>query len=222
MASASGSRSAVDAFALEDLALTVQGQVVGVLRHQDMGQKPRSGPPALDGAARQGRLDEALAPRAREPRPHDPVHDEPSRHVLQFLSHVLAQASQPTTAACAGVLAGEDLDGHARDVVGERATPRALLVLGSILRQAQLAHDGRRCHLARLERQLELLGALARGPEPLRPVACKLMAQLLDQHRLSLHLGDQETRQHLQVPAVVRKGRGLVEHDRSWHSSIFL
>jgi len=53
------------------------------------------------------------------------------------------------------------------------------------------------------------------GPNRSRPVARQLVPQLLDQHRLSLHLGDQETGQRLQVPRIVREWRGLVEHGRS-------
>ena len=120
-------------------------------------------------------------------------------------------------ASRAGVLAGRDLDGHARDVVGERTTPgpcrcRVGLLVRFVLWQAQPGHDGGRRHLARLERQLELFGTLARGAEPVRPVPGQLVAQLLDQHRLGLHLGDQETRQRLQVARVLRQGHGLVEH----------
>ena len=135
--------------------------------------------------------------------------------VLQLLGDVLSQATQMAPAARAGVLAGEDLHVHARDLVWERATSRTALLLRSILGQAQPAHDGRGRHLARLERQLELLGALARGAEPVRPMARQLVAQLLDQHRLSLHLGDQQAGQRLQVPRVVRQWRSLVEHGRS-------
>jgi hypothetical protein len=80
----------VDALALEDLALAIERQVVGVLRHQHVGEKARTRPTALDRARGQRRLNEALAPRAGEPWPHDAVHDEPAGHVLQLLGDVLA------------------------------------------------------------------------------------------------------------------------------------
>jgi hypothetical protein len=117
-------------------------------------------------------------------------------------------------ASRAGVLAGRDLDGYPRDVVGERAASWALLVLRSLLGQAQLAHDGGGRHLARLERQLKLLGALARGPEPVRLVARQLVPKRLDQHRLRL-LGDQKPCERPQVLGVLGQGHGFIEHGRS-------
>ena len=85
---------------------------------------------------------------------------------------VLPQAPEATAAPRAGVLAGTDRDGHARDVVGQRATPgpcRGRLLVQPVLGQAKPGHDGRRRHLARLERRLGLLGALARGAEQVAP-----------------------------------------------------
>lgn len=80
-------------------------------------------------------------------------------------------------AACAGVLAWRDLDVHARDVVRERATPRpVLLLVRAALRQTQPAHDGGRGHLARLERQLKLLGRLRGRPEPMDAKPGQLVA----------------------------------------------
>ena len=42
-----------------------------------------------------------------------------------------------------------------------------------------------------LQRQLELLGRLGRGAEPVRPVTGELVAELLNKDGLRLHLGDQ-------------------------------
>ena len=64
-------------------------------------------------------------------------------------------------------------------------------------------------------RQVELLGALARGAVAVRPSPRQLVAQLLDQGGLGLHLGDQEPREGLQVAGVVGQRGGLVEHGRS-------
>ena len=58
-----GQRGAVEveAVALEDLALPVERQMVGLLAHQHMGQKARTMAAALDGAGGQRCLDEPLA-----------------------------------------------------------------------------------------------------------------------------------------------------------------
>ena len=206
----------IEPVASVDLALTIQGQVVAVLGHQDVGQKPWPGPAALDRARGQGRLHEALASPAGEARPRDAVHHEAAGDVLQLLGDVLAQASQATAAAGAGVLAGGDLDLHARDVVRDRPAPGAtrLLVL-VLLGQPQAAHDGPGRHLARLEGQMQLLGALARGAVAMRPGPGELVAELLDQGGLRLHLGDQKPRERLQVAGVLGQRGGLVEHGRS-------
>ena len=116
--------------------------------------------------------------------------------VLEFLGDVFAQTTEPPSTSRAGVLAGGNLDLHARHVVGDRPAPGAarFLVL-VLLGQAQAAHDGAGRHLARLERQslprtrsgVELLGALARGAVAMRPSPCQPMPELLDQGGLSLH-----------------------------------
>jgi len=66
-----------------------------------------------------------------------------------------------------------------------------------------------------LERQLKLLGRLGRGPEPVRPVPGKLMAQLLDQDRLRLDLGQKPCGEAAQLLGVFRLGQGLIEHTGS-------
>ena len=65
-----GERGAVEVepVALEDLALAIERQVVGVLADQHMGEQARARAAALDGARRQRRLDEALAAGAGQPR----------------------------------------------------------------------------------------------------------------------------------------------------------
>ncbi len=100
-------------------------------------------------------------------------------------------------------------------MVGDRSALRtARLLVLVLLGEPQPADDGAGRHLARLERQLELVGALARGAEPVCPVARELMAQLLDQQRLGLHLGDQEPCEGLQIARVLGQRHGLVEHGR--------
>lgn len=190
--------------------------MVGELRDQHVGQQPRAGSAALDRARGQRRLHEALAAPAGEARPGDAVHDEAPRHVLELLGHVLPQASEAAAALRAGVLAGGDLDLHARDVVGDRpALGAARVLVRVLLGQAQPAHDGTRGHLARLKRQLQLLGALPGRPVAVRPVARELVPEPLDQGGLRLHLGDQEAGERLQITGVLGPRRGLVEHGRS-------
>lgn len=84
----------VEAVTLEDLALAVERQMIGIFAHQHMGEETRTRPTALDGAGRQRSLDEPLAARTGQPRPHDPVHDEAARDVFQLLGHVLADPAQ--------------------------------------------------------------------------------------------------------------------------------
>ncbi|MBP1807796.1 hypothetical protein J2Z33_003677, partial [Rubellimicrobium aerolatum] len=53
-----------------------------------------------------------------------------------------------------------------------------------------------------LKGQLQLLGGLGRGTEPMGTVAGELMPQLLDQDRLRLHLGQEPRREGPQVLGV--------------------
>ena len=200
----------------EDLALAVQGKMVAVLGDQDVGEEPRPRPTPLDRPGWQRRLHEALATPAGEARPRDAVHDEAPGDVLELLGDILAQAPQAAPAARAGVLAGRDLDLHARDVVRDRAALRraGFLVL-ILLGKPQPTHDRSGRDLARLECEVELIRALAGGPVAVRPVPCELMAELLDQGGLGLHLGDQEPRERLQVTGVFGERCCLVEHGRS-------
>lgn len=54
-----------------------------------------SRPATLDRARRKRRLKNRLATRACHGRPHDPVHDEAARNVLQLFGDVLAEPLQP-------------------------------------------------------------------------------------------------------------------------------
>jgi hypothetical protein len=66
-----------------------------------------------------------------------------------------------------------------------------------------------------LQRKLQLLGGLGRRAKPVRPVPGKLMAQLLDQDRLCLHLGQEPRGEAAQLLGVFRQGQGLIQHERS-------
>lgn len=57
------------------------------------------------------------ASRGRTMWPHDAVHEEPARHILELFGHVLAQVPQRSPAAGAAVALGGELGLLARDVV---------------------------------------------------------------------------------------------------------
>jgi len=59
------------------------------------------------------------------------------------------------------------------------------------VRQSHLGGHRGGGDLAGLEGQVQLFRRLGRGPEPVRPMACQLVPQLLDQDRLCLDLGQQ-------------------------------
>ena len=185
--------------------------MVGVLADQYVGEQSGSRSAAFDGPRRQRRLGEAVAACAGEARTCDPVHDEPSRDVLELLGHILADLPKPATASGAVICLGQKMDHRARHVIGNGSALGLALLLGG-LRQAQLRGHRRGGQLACLERQLQLLGRLCGGAEPMRPVPGELMAQLLDEHGLRLHLGDQPLRERAQIVGIFGESGGLVEH----------
>jgi hypothetical protein len=87
-------------------------------------------------------------------------------------------------------------------MVRDRAALRLTLLLD--IGQAQPRGHRRRGDLARLQRQLQLLGGLGGGAKPVRPVAGQLVAQLLDQDRLRLHLGQEPRREGAQLLRIFR------------------
>ena len=203
----------VEAIAAKDLALPVEGKVVDILAHQHMGEQPGTGTAALNGLGGQRRLGEALAARAGQARAHDPVHHEPAGHILELLRHVLTDPPQRSPAPNAAVALWKELDLLARDVVRDRAA-LGLIPLFHI-RQPQLGRHRGRGDLAGLEGQLQLLGRLGRGAEPVGAVAGELMAQLLDQKRLRLDLGQEPRRKGPQVLGVMGQRSGFVQHGAS-------
>jgi hypothetical protein len=177
-----------------------------------MGEQSGSGTSALDGARGQRHLDEALATAAGQPWPDDPVGDEAAGHVFEFFGHVLADPAQLAAAIGAGVSRRVELHLQARDMVRDRPALRPLLLLD--LRQAQPRRHRSGCDLTRLQRQLQLLGRLGGGAEAMRLVSSQLVAQLLDQDRLRLHLGQKSRRESAQLLGIFGKGNDLVEHDQ--------
>ena len=91
-----------------------------------MGQQARTGTPALDRARWQRSLREAIAARAGHPGPNDPVHDEPSGNVFQFLGHIFAQPAQLAKAdgSKRGVMAFGIPDAALANVILRRALGR--------------------------------------------------------------------------------------------------
>jgi hypothetical protein len=125
-------------------------------------------------------------------------------------ARILAQAAQLTTALGAVIVAGRQFDLLARDVIRDRPTLR--LVLRLFIGNLQLRGDLGDGDLARLERQLKLLDRLRRGAKPMVAVAGQLVAQLRNQQRLRLHLGQQKRRECPQVFGIFRQGFGNVQH----------
>lgn len=80
----------IEPVAVKDLALAAKRKVIGVFVDQNMGEKAGTRTPAFDRARRRRGPGEAIATRAGHPWPHDAVHDEPSGHIFQFLSHIHA------------------------------------------------------------------------------------------------------------------------------------
>lgn len=203
----------IEAFTVKDLALTVQRKMIGIFADQHMGQETRPGAAAFDGPRRERGLHEAFAARAGQPGPDDAVHDKPTGDVFQFLGHILTDPTQAPAAIGTGICARRQFDLHPGDVVRDRAALWLVPLLD--VRQLHPRRHGRGGNLAGLERELKLLGRLGRGPEPVRPVPSQLMAQLLDQYRLRLDLGQQPRGEAAQLLGVFRQGQGLIEHARS-------
>jgi hypothetical protein len=98
-------------------------------------------------------------------------------------------------------------------MIRDRATPGFVLLL-NVGQLHPRRHRGSG-DLAGLQRQLQLLGRLGRGSKPLRPVPGQLVAQLLDQDRLRLHLGQKPRGEAAKLLGVVRQGQDVIEHGRS-------
>ena len=160
----------VETFAVEDLALAVERQVIGVFANQDMGQQAWPWAAALDGARRKRCLDEALAAGAGQSGPDDPVHDEAAWDILEFFGDVFADPAQAAAALGTGVRAGRQLDFHPRDMIRDRAA-LGFVILLDVRQFHPCCHRGGG-DLAGLEGQLQLFRRLGRGPEPMRPMTC--------------------------------------------------
>ena len=144
--------------------------MVGIFVDQHMRQQTGARTPAFDRARWQSCLCEALATRTRKARPHDAVHDEPTGHVFQFFGDVFTQAAQRPATLGAIVVAGGQLDFHARDVIRDRAALG--FILWFFIWKTQLRrHLGNR-DLAGFQGQLKLFDALGRCAKPMVALGC--------------------------------------------------
>ena len=175
-----------------------------------MGQETWPWAAALDGPRWQRRLNKLLAARTGQPGPNDPVHDEAPRHVFQLLGDILTDPAQSATAIGTGLGARGQLDLHPGDMVRDRTALGFVILLD--VRQSHLGGHRGGGDLAGLKSQLQLFGRLRRRPEPVRPVPGQLVAQLLDQDRLCLDLGQKPRGEATQLLGVFRQGQGLIQH----------
>ncbi len=202
----------VDAVARVDLGLAIQRQVIVKLRHRDVGQEPRTGPPAGHRMVGGRRLDHQLASAAGERLAHV-AHDlEPAWHIVEALGHVLADPAQAPAAGRAGAGTGMD---HALARQVRRQVPPSRSGSGGLPRLGDDRRAGQALGLVDLQRldgQFELLEAraelLGRGAEarPLQPG--ELAAQLLDEGAGMNGLARQADDQALErVDVVGQRGR---------------
>ena len=143
----------------------------------------------------------------------DPVHDKAAEDVFQFLGHILTQTAKLATTMGAFCTAGGQLDLHARNMVRDRLALR--LVGWCVIRQTQLGRHRGDGNLTHLQRQLQLIGGLGRGPEPMGTMARQLVPQLLDQNRLRLHFGQQKRCERPQFRRVFRQRFSDIQHDET-------
>jgi hypothetical protein len=88
-------------------------------------------------------------------------------------------------------------------MIWDRPTLRlVLLLVGLFIGRLQLRGHFGDGDLAGFQRELQLLDRLGGCAKPMVPVAGQLVAQLLDQQRLRLHLGQQKRREPTQIPGV--------------------
>lgn len=194
----------IKAFAIEDLALAVKRQVIGIFSDQNLRQQARPRAATLDGPRGQRGLDEPFTLGAGQARSHDPVHDEAAGDVFQLLGHILADPAQAAAAIGTGIGAGALFHFHPWNVIGDRTTLGLVLLL-DVWQLHPRGHRGGG-DLAGLKRQLQLFRRLGRRPEPVRPAPGQLVAQLLDQDGLRLYLGQMPRGEAAQLLGVFGQG----------------
>ena len=123
-----------------------------------MGQKPRPRTAPLDGPRRQRGLDESFAARTGQPGTDDPVHDEATRDIFQFVGHILPDPAQAAATVGTGIGAGAEFHFHPGDVVRDR-TALGFVLLLDVRQLHPRGHRGGG-NLTGLERQLQLFRRL--------------------------------------------------------------
>ena len=189
LADPAGQRRAsdVEAVAGEDLALPVERQVVGILADEDMGQEAGAGPTLLDRARGQRHLMDALAAGTGPARPHDAVHHETPRHIVEFFGDVLAQRLERAAAGRTGLTRRQGLL-DARQMVRQGLA----LWLDRIVRRGGVRFGlrfdrclGRRGDRLVLQRHGELVEALCARAEAVAAQPRELVPELED-HKVAV------------------------------------
>ena len=113
---------------------------------------------------------EALTTRTGKARSHNAVHDDPARNVFQLFGQVLAKTPQAAAALGAIIVAGGQLNFHARDMIGGEPLsaigPRTMasaalgFVFWFFVGKTQLCRHLGNSDLAGFQRQLKLFDAL--------------------------------------------------------------
>ena len=126
----------------EDAFLPIQRLVIGVLRHQHLGQQPRGRQALVDHLRRHRRLDQRLALRTGPFAANVALDMEHARGVVELLAHVLADALQRAAATAHGSLRLM-AHFHPRQMRRQRAT------LGLLLRRLRRRRRSQRRKLRR-------------------------------------------------------------------------
>jgi hypothetical protein len=225
----------------QDLRLPVEGQVVGVARHQDMRDRRLGRHAALDQAGRRGHLqhDAARAGPAGQLRPLGHDHAELGRDHVQPLSRINADLDQRALAARAGRRLGREHQLDARQVRRQAPTagPTPFGLLPAQLRRALaglgLVGSERRLGLLEGEQQLVFGQPLRSAPE-LHPLELRqqmlqplvLRCQRVALARKAVALGGERVaglpgrqEQRAQRGGIVRQCRRVVARGGAHHAS---
>ena len=169
----------LDPGARVDARLSIERNMIAILRHQHLGQQTRTGQPALD---RQGwcrSLQHCLTAAARQSGPDMPDHPETTGNVIEDLGMILADDMQPSVTARAARSFAGSLDGPrrivahnlSRQMAWQRPADRMELSVAVIGDRRQEFGWQRRIGLAgRIEIEDELPGMALRGMAKLHPL----------------------------------------------------
>lgn len=201
---------------LEDTFLAIQRQVIGVLRHEHLGEQSGRGQSLVDDVGRHRRLGERLAVLAHPLAAHMALDREYARRVVELLGHILADAFHLAAATALGVL-WFVVDFAARQPRRQGRAPglrlRCRLLPGGC-ELLELFGDRLQVFFEALFEQAALLAleALLAGGELQALEHRHLVRELVDGGLLVAHLGEQPLREgaHFGVAEVVQ--RAVVEH----------